>query len=243
MKDDTVENGGDSQSASRPLLKLLVFVLFSGAALATALLTPVGEYFSKENIQEVTEQLGAWGPVVIVVFGAVTPLFFLPRWPVAFVSGLLYGVVWGTLLATAASTLGAWLHYYLARGFLAPMAERTLARFRLSRDRVPQDKMFMLFFFLRAFPLSNFVVTNLLGGALKVRVRTYLLASFLGMLPSSVMYASWGKLMKRPSSEFYWVAALTVILVAGGIVLAQKRFLPWLKKLRESGEEDDSLIR
>ena len=234
----TEEEG--AQDRAKALQKLFIFLVFAVVAIFLGFFTPVGQYCSTDTIREVVENLGFWGPVAIVVIGIVTPLLFLPRWPIAFVSGLLYGVVWGALLATVTSTLGAVLHYWLAKGLLAPSAEQALKKFRMSRESVPKDKMFLLFFLLRTFPLSNFILTNLLAGALRVELRVYVLASLLGMLPSSVMYASWGKLMKKPSASFYLVAALSMVFVVVGVLLAQKRFYPWLKGLRGGGEEGNS---
>ncbi len=190
-------------------------------------------WFSVERIEALSQQLGAWGPALILALGAFTPLIFLPRWPLAVVSGMLYGVWIGTLLANVASLLGAALHYALARSLLGPLGARLLRRRRTAEPVViPRDHAFLALFFLRAFPLSNFVATNLLAGSLRIPSRTYLVASFLGMIPSSLMYAAWGKLVKQPSAGFYTVAALSLAFILVGTVLAQRKFLPWLRRLR-----------
>jgi uncharacterized membrane protein YdjX (TVP38/TMEM64 family) len=199
-------------------------------ALVVTFCTPVGQFFDKERIRVLADDLGVWGPALIIAVGTFTPLLFLPRAPLAFVSGLLYGVFWGTLLATFASTLGAWLNFVLAKTLLAPAADRLRRTSALARLNVPADKEFLVIFIVRALPISNFVVTNLLAGALKMRPGSYLLATFLGMLPTSVMYAAWGKLLKQPSSEFYYVAAFTLLLVVGGTWYAKKYVLTWFKE-------------
>ncbi|MCZ7591951.1 MAG: VTT domain-containing protein [Kiritimatiellae bacterium] len=222
-------DAGLRSEAGGALRRLALFLLIAGAGVALSHFTKLGEYFDAHSIADLAGRMGANGALVIFAAGALTPLMFLPRWPIAFLAGLLYGVGWGTALATVASTLGAWLHFVLSRTLLAPMSEKIKRRFHWEHLDIPRDKQFMVLFLLRAFPLSSFVATNILAGALKVSRSRYLTATFLGMIPSTVMYAAWGKLMKKPDSQFYGVAALAVVLIVVGSVLAHRYIAPWLK--------------
>ena len=219
--------------------ELFLFLLLAVAIIMASLFTPVGEFFKMEHIEQGAQDMGPWGPSILVFAGLLTPLLFLPRWPIAFVSGLLYGVVWGTLLATVASTLGAMLHFALAKGLLSPMSDRLRKRYGITSAPVPRDKAFLVLVFLRAFPLSNFVATNLLAGAMKIHFGTYVVASFVGMIPSTLMFAAWGKLLKKPSPSFGVLAVATVLFIAIGTWVAKKRFYPWLKNLRSRDSSPD----
>ena len=99
----------------------------------------------------------------------------------------------GTALATTVSTLGAWLHFLQARTLLSGYSPALLRRSGFAGKKISPGKVFSIIFFLRAFPLSNFIATNLLAGALRMKIGNYLLATFFGMIPSTVMYAAWGK--------------------------------------------------
>jgi uncharacterized membrane protein YdjX (TVP38/TMEM64 family) len=210
--------------------RLLVFAVFAMGAVLLSIFTPLRDYLHMDRMRELAEYLGYAGPAGLILMGILTPLLFLPRWPICIVAGLLYGIGWGTLLSTFASTMGAWLHFRLARYFLGPMSQRILEKAHLAHHAVAHDKMFFLFFFLRAFPLSNFVATNLLAGALHLPTRVYISATFLGMLPASLMYVSWGKLMKQPSPDFYAVAAFSLLFIATGTLVAQRRLFPWVRR-------------
>lgn len=216
--------------------RLALFLLVAGAGVAASHFTHLGELFNVASITEYADGLGRRGPVIILVAGAITPLLFLPRWPIAFLAGLLYGVLAGTLLATFASCVGAWLHFQLSRTLLAPMSDRLRRRYKLDHLDVPVQKQFLALFVLRAFPLSNFVATNLIAGALKLSRSRFVLASFLGMIPSSLMYAAWGKLMKKPDPHFYLLALVSLALVVGGAVAAQKYVYPWFRSARETDD-------
>jgi len=219
------------KTAPKALKRFIIFVVVALAGVTASFFTPLGEYFSRDAISRLAKDLGWGGPAVILGAGLLSPLLFLPRWPIALVSGLLYGVLWGTLLSNVASTLGAWLHFVLAQSLLSPTADRLREKYNLTRLRVPREKAFTVLFILRAFPLSNFVATNLLAGALKIHFGTYLAATFLGMIPSSLMYAAWGKLLKKPSSWFFVVAAFTLFMVVLGTLVARKKLLPYFKEM------------
>ena len=225
--------------ASGPIGRLAAFLVLSAIFLALSLFTPAREWFSLDRITAWSGTLGAWGPAVLLLLGLVTPLLFIPRWPIAFVCGLLYGTLWGTVLANVASTLGAVLHYALSRSLLAPWCRRLLERRRSRLLDIPRDRAFLALFVLRAFPLSNFVATNILAGTLRIPLRTYITASFLGMIPSSLMYAAWGKLMKKPSPAFYAVAVASLVFIVGGTLLA-RRHLGRGMRGRETTDAEDS---
>lgn len=202
--------------------RLGAFVAVAVTAVLLTHFTPLGSYFSLKGITDFSERLGSWGPVVLVLAGIVTPIFFLPRWPLAFVGGLLYGVVWGTVLATLGSSVGALLHYYLSRRLVGPMSDRLRNKVSFIPRHIAKDKQFLALFLLRAFPLSSFVATNIMAGALRLHSTRYFFASFLGMIPSSIMYASWGKLMKKPSPEFYAIAVFSLLLVVVGTLYGRR---------------------
>ena len=204
--------------------RLLVFGFFALALCLLGTLEPVRQALGVGNIERIARHLGAWGPAAMLAGGLVLPLLFLPRWPICFVCGLLYGIVWGTLLSNVASILGAVAQFYLARTLLAATARRLVARSRLAGLAPAPHKTFAALFVLRAFPLSSFVVTNLLAGALRTRADVYVAASFFGMLPSSLMYAAWGKFAKKPSPHFLGlIVAVLLLLIVGGVVANRNR--------------------
>lgn len=235
MTDESKPKAGSA--AVSALRRLAAFLTIAIAGVWISHMTHLADYFSISSIQELSDRLGPHGIAIISALGVLTPLMFLPRWPIAFLAGLLYGVGWGTLLATAASTVGAWLHFMLSRTLLAPASERVKRRMGWEHLNIPREKQFMTLFLLRAFPLSSFVATNVLAGALKLSRSRFLAATFFGMLPSSWMYAAWGKLMKKPDPHFYWFAAAAVALIVIGAVGAQRYLSPYFRPPAEGGAE------
>lgn len=219
--------------------RLSLFLVVAVGGVVVSRVTHLGQWLNPEAISELAQRMGPRGPLVIFLAGLLTPLLFFPRWPIAFLAGLLYGVTWGTALAVVASTGGAWLNFWLSRTLLAPMSDRLRKRYRIEHLTVPRDRQFLVLFILRAFPLTSFVMTNLIAGALKLSRSRFITATFLGMIPSTVLYASAGKLMKKPDPHFYAVAVLALVLMVVGAVAARRWVKPWLRRSEAGSPEVD----
>ena len=208
---------------------LLAFLAIALLGLAAARFTPLRDYLTVDGVRDLSARLGWWGPFVLAVAGTVGPLFLLPRWPVCFAGGMLYGVVWGAVLGNVVGLLGCWVHYLSARKFVSAGSRQVLNRFDFDPGTLSPGKSFWALFLFRAFPLSNSAATNILAGAFRISTRTYLTASFFGMIPSSLMYASWGKLMKKPEPVFYALAVGILLIMVAGTALARRLLSRWTR--------------
>lgn len=200
------------------------FLAGSAVLVGVAHLPAVHDRLTVASIQSWVEGLGFWGPLGLVAVSAVLPFLFLPRWPVAVVAGALYGILLGTAIGTLAGTLGALFHYVLSKRLAHRAGRQILQRFNLP-EQMSDRRAVLLVFTLRVFPLSNYGLTNLLAGALGLRMGPFVAATFLGMIPSTLMYATTGKLLQRPSAGYYALAILLVVLLTGGTWLLGRRFL------------------
>lgn len=219
-------------SAGRAWKKLVVYLGIIVACVLIANVSPIRQYLDMASIQELSQRMGWWAILVISLVAVVFPLFYLPRWPVAMICGMLYGVFLGGLIANVLSTVGAWLQYDVTRRFMPPTqadAEGPKERSLLGTFAIPEDKKLLALFFLRVFPLSNSSATNLLAAGMRVKHSGFLLATFFGMIPSTLMYATWGKLLKKPSTEFYLLALGISILMVVIAFPARRYLVPWLQ--------------
>lgn len=211
--------------AEKPLWRRMVpFVAVSLLFVAIGLIPGVREQFRPAAIRDSALRLGPWAPLAITLFAIASPLAFIPRAPIAILCGFLYGVGWGGLLANAVSTLGAWVHFRLARHAFGRAAAGHPLAARWQRALENPRTAFLALFLLRAFPLSNFTATNILAGALGLRGRVYLTATFFGMIPSTLFYACCGKLVRQPTREFYLLLGGLFVLLLLGTFLARRRF-------------------
>ena len=108
------------------------------------------------------------------------------------IGGGLFGLLWGTVIVSFASTIGATLAFLLSRYlFRDAVGARFRERMRAINEGVERDGAFYLFT-LRLVPIFPFFVINLVMGLTGMRVLVYMLVSQLGMLPATIVYVNAG---------------------------------------------------
>ncbi|MFP5407353.1 MAG: VTT domain-containing protein, partial [Gammaproteobacteria bacterium] len=126
------------------------------------------------------------------IYVAVTALSLPGAALMTLLGGALFGLGWGTLIVSFASTLGATLAFLAARFFFrAPLQRRFRSRLAAIDEGVARDGAFDLFT-LRLVPVFPFVLVNLLVALTALPVRTFWWVSQLGMLPGTVVYVNAG---------------------------------------------------
>lgn len=195
----------------KPLLKVVGVTL--GLALACRL-PGVREVLHPDNVQRWAASLGWTGAFLLLLVGACAPIAFLPRLPFAVLFGLAYGVGQGVLLASLSGVLGAALHYKLAATLLTRRETEALEALDWFRTLKAAPHPFFAIVALRIFPFSNFAVTNLVCGLLRIPFWVYLSASLLGMVPSTVIYVLVGHgALHSNIKTVVWALALSALLV------------------------------
>jgi pyruvate/2-oxoglutarate dehydrogenase complex dihydrolipoamide dehydrogenase (E3) component/uncharacterized membrane protein YdjX (TVP38/TMEM64 family) len=107
-------------------------------------------------------------------------------------AGAIFGLLWGTLLVSFASALGATAAFLLSRFLLRDWVQaRFGARLRAINDGVANEGAFYLFT-LRIVPAVPFFMVNLAMGPTPIPVRTFYWVSQLGMLPATLIYVNAG---------------------------------------------------
>ena len=124
-------------------------------------------------------------------------LLFFPGALLTLVAGFAYGPLWGTLIvwptATIASALAFLAGRFVARDWVAAKARRH-PRFG-ALDEAVGRRGFRIVLLLRLSPIFPFNFLNYTLGVTSLKLRHYVLASFLGMLPGTAMYVYLGSLV------------------------------------------------
>jgi len=134
---------------------------------------------------------GALVYAVVYIGGAV---LFIPGTVLTAGAGWLYGTAIGTLLVSPASVIAATLAFLIGRHFARGWVESKLASYpKFSAiDRAVEKNGFKVVVLLRLQPVIPFTLLNYALGLTSVRLRDYLLASWLGMLPATILYVYLG---------------------------------------------------
>src|SRR5262249_14167349 len=154
----------------------------------------------REALGEALGQFRGWagGPVVFAAVYALSCLV-LPGSLITLAAGSLFGVLVGTVVVSLASVTGACLAFWLGRTLARDLAEKRLAgnpRFH-ALDQAVAVGGFKIVLLTRLSPLFPFTLLNYAFGLTMVRFRDYVLASWIGMLPGTVMYVYLGSTVKE----------------------------------------------
>jgi uncharacterized membrane protein YdjX (TVP38/TMEM64 family) len=137
-----------------------------------------------------------WVPALLLFFLAYATLTALPL-PVVTVmcllSGALFGRIAGTVVASLGYTAGVTAAFLAARWLLQEPVRRRFGGRWLGRVErgVARDGAYYLLT-LRLMPSVPFFLVNLLMALTPIRTRTYVLVSWVGMLPMTFLYAGLG---------------------------------------------------
>ncbi len=160
------------------------------------------------------------GPAGGVLYGFVyvaAVLLFVPGILLTLGAGYVFGVVWGTIIVSAASTAAAALAFPIARR-LARRRIESLARKNETFgaiDRAIAKGGWRIVVLLRLSPLIPFSISNYLYGLTAVRFVPYIFASWIAMLPATVLYVSLGAAGKSLRTGASRTPAEWILLGAG----------------------------
>jgi dihydrolipoamide dehydrogenase len=130
--------------------------------------------------------------IYFVVYVAVTALSLPGAAVMTLAGGAFFGLLWGTVLVSFASTVGATLAFLLARFLFRDAVQRRFgANLRALNAGVARDGAFYLFT-LRLVPYFPFFVVNLLMALTPIRTLTFFCVSQVGMFPATVVYVNAG---------------------------------------------------
>jgi pyruvate/2-oxoglutarate dehydrogenase complex dihydrolipoamide dehydrogenase (E3) component/uncharacterized membrane protein YdjX (TVP38/TMEM64 family) len=135
-----------------------------------------------------------------LLYVAVTALSLPGATIVTLAGGALFGLGWGLLLVSFASTIGATLAFLAARFVLRDSIEARFGSRLAEIDRgMEKDGAFYLFT-LRLIPVVPFFVINLLMGLTKMKTWTFYWVSQAGMLAGTAVYVNAGTQLARLDS-------------------------------------------
>ena len=134
-------------------------------------------------------------PAAIAFFAtyvAVTGLSLPGAAVMTLVAGAIFGLLWGTVLVSFASSIGATLAFVASRFLLRDWVQtRFGARLRAINEGVEREGGLYLFT-LRLIPAVPFFVINLAMGLTPIPARTFYWVSQLGMLAGTLVYVNAG---------------------------------------------------
>jgi uncharacterized membrane protein YdjX (TVP38/TMEM64 family) len=195
------------------ILKLIVVV--AALALVFVLVRVFNVRDLLRSVLDWIDDTGIWAPLIFIGLYIVATVLFLPGSILTLGAGFLFGVVLGTVYVSIGSILGASAAFLLgrtvARDWIRSKVESN-PRFAAIDDAVGREG-WKIVGLTRLSPIFPYNLLNYAYGLTKVSFKGYFFASWVGMLPGTVMYVYIGSLAaslatlggERTRSTLEWV--------------------------------------
>lgn len=160
----------------------------------------LGQYLSLEFFKSQQAAIDAYyranpGTTILLyalVYITVTALSLPGAAIMTLVGGAIFGLLWGTVIVSFASTIGATLAFLVARFLLHDTVQRRFGRNLATLNRGVEREGGFYLFTLRLVPAFPFFMINVAMALTPIKILTFYWVSQLGMLPGTVVYVNAG---------------------------------------------------
>lgn len=186
------------------------------------------------------QTLGPAAPVILVVVYVIACILLIPGSLITLGAGFLFGLFNGYIVVTIGSVAGATVAFLIGRTVAREwISERVneKPKFKAVDDAVGK-RGFYIVLLTRLSPLFPFTLLNYFYGITAVRLRDYALASWIGMIPGTLMYVYFGSIVrnltelvtgKAPQGNgatvLFWIGLGATVAVAVVVTRIAKRAL------------------
>jgi uncharacterized membrane protein YdjX (TVP38/TMEM64 family) len=141
-------------------------------------------------LNEWIKGFGVLGPVIYIVIYILGCVFFLPGVALTVLGAFVFGSLWGMVYVSIGSTLGASAAFLVARYAARSLVEDWITKNpRLNKiDEGVQAQGWRMLMITRLVPIFPFNVQNYVYGLTKIRFPTYVLVSWICMIPGIIAY-------------------------------------------------------
>ncbi len=239
--------------ASKGIVLVLIVIL-----IAVFFIFDLQQYLTLDALkakQGIIESYRSANPqLTVIIFGlvyiAVTGLSLPGATILTLAGGAVFGLLWGTVIVSFASTIGATLAFLAARFlFRESVKSRFSSRMKAIDEGIERDGAFYLFT-LRLVPVFPFFMINLTMGLTTLSIRTFYWVSQVGMFAGTIVYVNAGTQLAKIDSlvGILSPALLGSFVLLGLFPLAAKKIVSSIqarkvyKKYKKPKSFDNNLV-
>jgi pyruvate/2-oxoglutarate dehydrogenase complex dihydrolipoamide dehydrogenase (E3) component/uncharacterized membrane protein YdjX (TVP38/TMEM64 family) len=177
-----------------------IIILIVGLLIAAFFVFDVQHYLTLGNIKESLTSFEAWrsqNPLLVglgffAAYIVITALSLPGAAVMTLAAGALFGLWWGLLIVSFASTIGATLAFLVSRFLLKDWVQQRFGnRLKAINNGIEKEGGFYLFT-LRLVPIFPFFIINLVMGLTPIKSWTFYWVSQIGMLAGTLVYVNAG---------------------------------------------------
>jgi len=230
-----------AEKKRRNVWRPIIFIIMLCAAIILLRFLGVGERLA--DLRAWIAGLGSWGPLVFVLIYILAVILALPGSAITIAGAALFGSVWGVILVSIASTIGASIGFLISRYLARDFIVRKLAdseKFK-KLDQLTREHGAIIVAITRLVPLFPFNFLNYGFGLTGVRFWTYVFWSWLCMLPGTILYVVGTDAIVSGLAEgkVPWPLVIVVLLAVIVLILLVRL----ARKKLSGGKQADALHR
>ena len=181
-------------------MKKIALLVLIAALAAGFFYFDLNQLLTLDGLKSGLTQFDAWhdespflvGGAFLLLYVIVTALSLPGAAIMTLAAGALFGLLWGTVIVSFASSIGATLAFLVSRYLLQDMVQsRFGGRLKAFNEGIARDGAFYLFT-LRLVPIFPFFLINLLMGLTAIRAFTFYWVSQVGMFVGTLVYVNAG---------------------------------------------------
>ena len=204
------------------MIKKIIPLVIIAILIATFWLSGVSQHLNLDRLVENKDLLISFindhFTVSIIGFGLLYATIVALSLPFASLmtlsGGFLFGLIWGGLIVSISATLGATIIFLIAKtSFGTFLREKAGTLYsRVEQDTNENAVSYLLF--LRLVPLFPFFLVNILPALFNVKTRTYIITTFLGILPGTLVYVNVGRSLGEVENPSDLISSDIIIAIA-----------------------------
>jgi uncharacterized membrane protein YdjX (TVP38/TMEM64 family) len=186
---------------------------------------------SEGTVNDVVSFIRSWGiaapllSMILMVFQAVAAP--IPSFLITAANGIVFGIVWGTVISWTGAMFGALLAFYLAKwlgqGFVQMKSKEP--RWLQRVEELSGEHGFMIVLVARLLPVVSFDLVSFAAGLSQMKLRSFLTATGIGMIPGTVVYTVVGHdlaHLDEYSNRLLIFSSILVVIMIIGYILKQR---------------------
>jgi len=189
-------------------MKKLIIIILAVFCAAVFYQLGLDQYLTLEGIknsQQQINQLNQQQPLLVAlaflcIYVLVTALSIPGAAVLTLAAGAFFGVVWGTVIVSFASSIGATIAFLLARYLFRESAQQRFADKLKAINKGIEKEGALYLFSLRLVPIFPFFMINLAMGLTPIRTVTFYWVSQIGMLAGTVVFVNAGTQLAQINS-------------------------------------------
>ncbi|VAX01001.1 hypothetical protein MNBD_GAMMA22-997 [hydrothermal vent metagenome] len=154
------------------------------------------EILINDNPNEILNIIRSWGlaaPVISVLLMVLQAVIApLPAYLITAANGIIFGFLWGIVISLIGAMLGALVSFSITRWFYNNYAKNKLKESKTQAyiEKISSKHGFKVILIARLIPLISFDLISYAAGASSIKISHFLLATFIGMLPATILYTA-----------------------------------------------------